>query len=88
MSHFRIRDSEVIAVAIYNVLRDSLDKYKRSKRSGVVQPISAKRDAVLKMLNDMPNVEGYSTLNPFQEAEIKSKTTFKGPSGLNKQVIS
>ena len=82
MSHFRIRDSEVITVAVYNVLMDAFNNYKRSMRSGIVQPISTKRDAVLRALQGMTNVEGYSTLNPFLEAELKSKTTFKGPSGL------
>jgi hypothetical protein len=82
MTHFRIRDSEVITVAVYNVLMEAFNNYKRSMRSGVVQPISTKKDAVLKALQGMTNVEGYSTLNPFLEAELKSKTTFKGPSGL------
>ena len=82
MTHFRIRDSEVITVAVYNVLMDAYNNYKRSMRSGVVQPISTKKDAVIRALQLMTNVEGYSTLNPFLEAELKSKTTFKGPSGL------
>lgn len=83
MSHFRIRDSEVITVAVYNTLMDAYNNYKRSVRSGIPQPISTKKDAVLKALQGMTNVEDYSTLNPFLEAELKSKTTFKGPSGLN-----
>lgn len=82
MRHFRIRDSEVVTVAVYNSLMDAFNGYKRSKRTGMVQPISSKRDSVTKLLQSMTNVEDYSTLNPFLEAELKSKTTFKGPSGL------
>jgi hypothetical protein len=83
MSNFRFRDSEVIATAVYNVLRDSFNAYKRTVRSGTVQPISAKKDEVIKRIQSMPNVEPYSTLNPFLELETKAKSTFKGPSGLN-----
>lgn len=83
MANFRIRDSEVISVAVYNSLMNAFNMYKRSMRTGIVQPINTKDDTVLRMIQDMPNVEDYSTLNPFLEAEVKSKTTFKGPSGLN-----
>jgi hypothetical protein len=84
MYHFRIRDSEVIAVAFYNSLVDAFNNYKRSTGSGVPQTISVKRDDVIKRIQSMPNVEEYSTLNPIQEIEAKSKVTFKGPSGLTK----
>lgn len=83
LNSYRIRDSEVISVAVYNSLMDSFNNYKRTMRTGIGQTISAKRDDVVKKIQEMPNVEDYSTLNPFQEAEVKSKTTFKGPSGLN-----
>lgn len=86
MANFRIRDSEVISVALYNSLMDSFNAYKRSMRTGIVQPINTKDDSVIRKIQEMPNVEDYSTLNPFLEAEVKSKTTFKGPSGLNNQL--
>ncbi|CCE26123.1 putative RNA-polymerase beta-subunit [Yersinia phage phiR1-37] len=85
MYHFRIRDSEVIAVAFYNSLVDAFNNYKRSTGSGVPQTISVKRDDVIRRIQAMPNVEEYSTLNPIQEIEAKSKVTFKGPSGLNSE---
>lgn len=83
MSHFRIRDSEVIAVAVYNELMKSFNDYKRGQRSGITQPLTTRKDSVTKAIQNMPNVEDFSTLSPFLEAEVKSKATFKGPSGLN-----
>ena len=82
MNHFRVRDSEVISVALYNSLVDSFNNYKKTIRSGIPLSINVKRDDVIRRLQTMNNVEGYSTLNPVLEAEIKAKTTFKGPSGL------
>lgn len=83
MTNFRVRDSEVLAVAVYDTLMKSFNEYKRTVKTGVVTPISAPRDAVIKKVQTMPNVEDYSVLSPFLEMELKSKTTFKGPSGLN-----
>lgn len=83
MSNFRVRDSEVLAVAVYDTLMKSFNEYKRTAKTGVVTPISAPRDAVIKKIQSMQNVEDYSVLSPFLEMELKSKTTFKGPSGLN-----
>lgn len=83
MSNFRVRDSEVLAVAVYDTLMKSFNEYKRTAKTGVVTPISAPRDAVIKKVQSMQNVEDYSVLSPFLEMELKSKTTFKGPSGLN-----
>lgn len=82
LAHFRIRDSEVISVAVYNSLMDSFNNYKRTLRSGIPQSINTRRDDVVKKIQDMANVEDYSTLNPFLEIEMKAKTTYKGPSGL------
>ena len=83
MTNFRIRDSEVIAVSVYNVLMNSFNEYKRTEKTGMVSPISAQRDAVIKQVMSLPNVEDYSILSPFLEVETKAKTTPKGPSGLN-----
>jgi hypothetical protein len=83
MSNFRVRDSEVLAVAVYDTLMRSFNEYKRTAKTGVVTPISAPRDAVIKKIQSMQNVEDYSVLSPFLEMELKSKATFKGPSGLN-----
>lgn len=83
VDHYRIRDSEVITVAVYSALMEAYNNYKRYARSGTHAPMSVRKDAVLRNLQGMTNVEDYSTLNPFLEAELKSKATFKGPSGLN-----
>lgn len=83
MSNFRIRDSEVINVAVFNAMMFAFNDYKRNVKSGVQAKMTTKKDAVTKALMDMPNVEDYSILSPFLELEIKAKTTFKGPSGLN-----
>ena len=83
MTNFRIRDSEVIAVAVYNTLMNSFNEYKRTSKTGVASPISAPKDAVIKQVMSLPNVEDYSILSPFLEVETKAKATPKGPSGLN-----
>lgn len=82
MTNFRIRDSETIAVGLYNVLMKSFNEYKRSSKTGSTTRISAPKDAVIKHIMTVPNIEDYSTLSPFLEIETKAKTTYKGPSGL------
>ncbi|WP_368880441.1 hypothetical protein [Proteus mirabilis] len=83
MNHYRIRDSECIAVALYNSLTDAFNNYKRTLKSGMPQTISVRKDDVTRRIQSFINVEDFSTLNPFQEIEVKSKMTFKGPSGIN-----
>lgn len=83
MSNFRVRDAEVISVAVYGTLMKSFNEYKRTVKTGVVTPISAPRDAVTKTLQSYQCIEDYSILSPFLEIQTQAKTTFKGPSGLN-----
>ena len=84
MSNFRMRSTEVINVAFYNVLMTAFNNYKRTSKTGIVAPITpASRQAIMKELSENPNVEGYSVLNPFYEIEMSSKTSYKGPSGIN-----
>lgn len=84
LGHYRIRDAETISAVVYNSLADAFANYKRTVRGGSPQPISVPKNDVLKRITSgTPNIEGYSTLNPFLEAEIKSKSTFKGVSGAN-----
>ena len=83
MSNFRMRGTEVLNVALYNVLINAFNNYKRTAKTGMTASISPNsKDAVMKSLSENPNVEGYSILNPFFEIEMMAKTSYKGPSGL------
>lgn len=82
-TNFRMRGSEVINVALYSVLINAFNNYKRTAKTGMVSSISPNsKDAVKKAMSENPNVEGYSTLNPYFEIEMIGKTSYKGPSGL------
>jgi hypothetical protein len=82
MANFRLRDTEVVSVATYRALVDSFKEYKRGTRSGVPVQMNTAKNAVTKHLISMPNVEDFSVLSPFLEMELRSKATYKGPSGL------
>ena len=85
MSHFRVRNNEMISAILYKVVADAFSKYKRTAKNRNPVKISVPKDAVIKELMGLQNLEDYSVINPITEKEKLRSISAKGPSGINKE---
>lgn len=76
----RVRSIEQIPAILYDTLAKNYITYKNSNGR---KKFSVPRDAVIKKLLEMKNVEDYSTLNPILELERTHTITAKGWRGIN-----
>lgn len=76
----RVRSVEQIPAILYDTLAKNYITYKNSNGR---KKFSVPRDAVIKKLLEMKNVEDYSTLNPILELERSHTITAKGWRGVN-----
>lgn len=84
MTHFRVRNNEMISAMLYKVVADAFSKYKRTANNRNPIKISVQKDAVIKELMGLQNLEDYSVINPITEKEKLRSISAKGPSGINK----
>lgn len=84
MTHFRVRNNEMIAAMLYKTVSDAFSKYKRTSNNRNPVKISVPKDAVIKELMSLQNLEDYSVINPITEKEKLRSISAKGPSGINK----
>lgn len=85
LSHYRIRNNELVNGFLYKALATAYSGYRSSSANRNPIPFSIPKDKVLKDIIMSNIVEDTSTLNPVLEAEKDRATTFKGLSGLNQQ---
>lgn len=76
----RVRSIEQIPAILYDTLAKNYITYKNSNGR---KKFSVPRDAVIKKLLELKNVEDYSTLNPILELERTHTITAKGWRGVN-----
>lgn len=76
----RVRSIEQIPAILYDTLAKNYITYKNSNGR---KKFSIPRDAVIKKLLELKNVEDYSTLNPILELERTHTITAKGWRGVN-----
>lgn len=83
LSHYRLRNNELVNGFLYKALATAYSGYRSSAANRNPIPFSIAQDKVLKDIVMSNIIEDYSTLNPVLEAEKMRATTFKGLSGLN-----
>ena len=77
-------NSEIIQGVLYKVMSDSFAEYSNKKKRGSSRAeFSVERDAVIKYLNKLPNIEESSKINPVQHLDKTLTATNKGISGIN-----
>jgi len=80
----RVRYQELITATMANVLADEYEKFSVAKKRGNTKStFSIDKNAVIKKLYELPNLEEYSTVNPAREIDKYSSASMKGLSGLN-----
>lgn len=85
MSHYRMRNNELVNGYLYKTLATAYSNYRSSAANRNPAPFTIPQDQVLKEIVMSNIVEDYSTLNPVLEAEKLRAATFKGLSGLNQE---
>lgn len=83
MSLYRLRNNEMVNVVLYQNLADAYSRYRTTVGNKHPEKMTIPRDAVIKDLVMLKNVEDFSTLNPILEAEKLRAVSYKGPSGMN-----
>ena len=78
---YRVRSVEIIPSILYTQIQKQYQKY---VNSGYKEPMTIPRDLVIKILQDQPTVDEYSTLNPAIELGKAHAISAKGYSGANK----
>lgn len=80
----RVRYQELITATMANVMAEEYENYSVSKKRGSTKAkFSMDKNAVIKKLYELPNLEEYSTVNPARELDKYSSASMKGLSGLN-----
>lgn len=84
MRLYRLRSAEIIEAVTYKVLADAYVNYHIAKKRGSRNAkLEIPRDAVIKEIYELGNVQTYSVVNPMTSALSTCKMTVKGLSGLN-----
>lgn len=84
MRLYRIRSAEIIEALTYKVLADAYVNYHIAKKRGSKHArLEIPRDAVMKEVHQLGNVQTYSVVNPIVSAVSQCKMTVKGLGGLN-----
>jgi len=83
MNNYRIRGAEIVPAMMYKILADSFKTYKDSSNAKNPVKMSVPQDILIKKLQELPNIEDYSQLNPTSELEKISIATYRGLAGRN-----
>ena len=77
-------NSEIIQGVMYKVMADAFVDYSNKKKRGSHRAeFSVERDAVINYLNELPNIEESSKINPVQHLDKTLTASNKGISGVN-----
>ena len=86
ISHYRLRNNEIIATRLYKLLADSYSRYRTSVGNKNPVEMTIPQDALIKtLLTNEKSIKNYSTLNPILEAEELRAVSFRGQSGMNQE---
>ena len=77
-------NSEIIQGVMYKVMADAFVDYSNKKKRGSHRAeFSVERDAIINYLNELPNIEESSKINPVQHLDKTLTASNKGISGVN-----
>ena len=84
-SNYRIRSTEMITQAFYQVFANAFNQYKTdyANTSGSSAKFTVKDTSVLDRIIESQNVESVTLLSPITEIISQQKCTFKGIGGVN-----
>lgn len=83
LSMYRLRDNEVIPAMVYYEMTKAYHKYRTTYSNNNPVKMSVDPDCVIKALNNLVTVEGYSKLSPVKEVQTNSIASMRGYSGMN-----
>ena len=83
MSLYRVRSAELINHHLYKIVAENIRAFRQEgMRSSGVRRLTVPENALLQALNSDPTIDSPKLLNPVREAELRSRTTYKGGGGI------
>jgi hypothetical protein len=80
---YRIRGNEVVNARLYKIIASAYVKYQEHHMNGNPINLEIPRGSLISTLQQDPNVNDHSLLNPIRELEDVSSASAKGFNGVN-----
>lgn len=83
LRQYRIRGNECVAARLYKVIAEAYIKYQEHKLNGNPINLEVSKNSLISKLQQDPNVNDHSLLNPLRELEDAASASAKGFIGVN-----
>lgn len=78
-SIYRIRNLETINALLYKLVARQIEKYRRGSRGDTAGTLAVRSDALFMEINESPNFEDSTLLNPIKDCTNMAKCVYRGP---------